>query len=85
LGIYKCDDTFKDLRTAVIDGIGGATKVEKFLAVGTSHAYKPLGYVSTKSTSRGLCVMLTCCCWTIEQTMQARRPRAGPFIVVVEK
>lgn len=38
LRIYERDDTFEDLGAAVIDGIGGAAKVEKLLAVWAAHA-----------------------------------------------
>jgi len=46
LRIDKCDESFEDLRTAVVDGIGGASKVEVIFTVWTSLRHEFLGEVS---------------------------------------
>lgn len=38
LRIDQCDDTFEDLRTAVVNRVRRTTKVEEFLAVGAALA-----------------------------------------------
>jgi hypothetical protein len=73
-GVVQRDEAFEDLRGAFCDGVSRVTQAEYLFAIGAAVLVEFLrrarGQGQADITAQD--ERLTCSCWTMEQTMQAR-------------